>query len=89
VAPHELRWPDDAYFQWSLRGDRLWAWNCEHARVLRDYLGSTLREPSRYGIYARSLGELPSRILDGRNRAAAVRKIHQTLIGTGDAPDGR
>lgn len=81
VAVHDLRWPDDAYFQWPLRGERLWAWNHEHARVLREYLGSTRREPARHGIYARSLRELPARILAARNRTAIVEKIHQTLIG--------
>lgn len=85
VTAHELRWPEDAYFQWTVRGERLWAWNREHAQALRQYLESTQREPARYGLYARSLRELPARILDARARTAIVRKIHQTLIGTGDA----
>ena len=80
VAPRPLCWPDDAFFQWQIRGTLLWAWNADHARVLLDYIGSELRDPWRYrGGYGRGLQKLPSRVLAARNRDVGVRRITETL----------
>jgi hypothetical protein len=49
VVLHRLDWPEDALFRWSVRGVTLYAWDEEHARVLLDYIGATLRDPNRYG----------------------------------------
>ena len=79
AAPHALRWPADAYFQWRIRGTLLWAWSAAHARVLLDYLGSQLREPQRYGTYARDLEKLPAPILAARNRQLVTGRIEESL----------
>lgn len=80
VAAGPLCWPRDAYFQWEIRGVRLWAQDAEHARVLLDYVGSQLRDPWKYGgEYARSLQRLPAPVLAARNRALVVRRIAERL----------
>lgn len=80
VRLHCLRWPQDALFQWSVRGVTLYAWNQEHARVLLHYIGSTLRDPNRYGSgYRKSLQRLPARVLSGHARERLAAQIAQTL----------
>ena len=80
TAPRPLCWPADAFFQWDIRGTRLWAWNAEHARVLLDYLGSAIRDPWKYGNgHARELQKLPPRALAARNRELVVRRIGESL----------
>jgi len=79
IAAQPLCWPGDAFFQWSIRGVRLWAWNAEHARVLLDYIGCELRDPGKYGRYGRDLQKLPARVLAARNRELVVRRIRESL----------
>ena len=84
VVLHELRWPEDAYFQWSVRGVTLYAWHEEHARVLLDYIGSTLRDPNRYGEgYRKGLQRLPAEVLDGHVRERVAAQIAETLRANG------
>lgn len=79
VAAHRLRWPDDAWFQWDVRGTRLWAWDEPHARVLLAYVESLRREPARHRGYSASLRKLPAVILAARNRALVAKKIRTLL----------
>jgi hypothetical protein len=87
VAVHVLRWPGDAYFQWNVRGTRLWALDANHARVLLHYLESTLRDPARYPAHGRSLRKLPAAILAARSRDVVARKIRATLQASGESPE--
>ena len=86
---HVLRWPADAYFQWSVRGTRPWALNAEHARVRLHYVESLLRDPARYPGHQRSLRELPAAILAARSRATVARKIRESLERAGEATELR
>lgn len=79
VGAHLLRWPDDAWFRWDVRGTRLWAWDEPHARVLLAYVESLRREPARHPGYQRSLRKLPAVILAARNRALVAKKIRTLL----------
>jgi hypothetical protein len=84
VAPHRLRWPDDAFFRWNVRGTPLWAWHAEHARVLLDHIGARVRDPFRYPHpYPRSLQRLPADVLAGRNRERVARQIAAMLAELG------
>jgi hypothetical protein len=87
VAVHVLRWPGDAYFQWNVRGTRLWALDANHARVLLHYIESTLRDPARYPGYQRSLRELPAAILAARSRDVIAKKIRATLQASGESSE--
>lgn len=87
AAVHVLRWPGDAYFQWNVRGTRLWAWDANHARVLLHYIESTLRDPARYRWYRSSLRKLPAGILAARSRGTVARKIRETLEAAGESTE--
>lgn len=79
VGVHVLRWPQDAWFQWDVRGTRLWALDEAHARVLLAYVESLLRDPWHHPGYRRSLQRLPAVILAARNRALVAKKIRTLL----------
>jgi len=87
VGLHVLRWPADAFFQWSVRGATLWAWSADHARVLLHYLGALHRDPFRHPGYRKSLQELPAAILAARSRDLVTRKIRETLERAGESTD--
>ena len=76
---HVLTWPEDAWWQWSIRGRMLWAWDREHAGQILDYVRATDRPPrSTYG----PLGSLPSHFLSAKVREAVVKAISRTLAGS-------
>ena len=79
AAARELRWPDDAFFQWNVRGTRLWADDVEYARVLLHYVESTQRDPTRYARYERTLRRLPTAALAARNRELVSRRIRHSF----------
>jgi hypothetical protein len=79
VAAHDLAWPDDAYYQWEVRGQTLWAWSAEHAVALREYLASEDRDPTVYGEFADALRHLPKRFLTAKVRDEAVTKISRSF----------
>ena len=87
VALHVLRWPGDAYFQWNVRGTRLWSWDVNHARVLLHYIENSLRDPRRYPAYRGSLQKLPAAILAARSRDTVARKIRGTLHDSGESTE--
>ena len=89
VARHALRWPEDAFFQWQVRGERLWAWDAEHALVLLDYVRSSIREPGKYPPALRgSLIKLPRVFLAARNRALVAGRMEATLREEGISGEG-
>lgn len=79
AAAHALRWPEEAYFRWNVRGTRLWADDAEQARVLLHYVESTRRDPARYPGHERLLRRLPAPVLAARNRALVSRAIRQSF----------
>ena len=87
VGLHVLRWPADAFFQWSIRGTTLWAYGAEHARVLLHYVGALQRDPWRYPGDRKDLQKLPAVILAARNRDLIVRKIRESLESAGESTD--
>ncbi len=84
VVLHCLRWPEDALFQWRVRGVTLYAWNAEHARVLLHYIGATLRDPTLYGErYRKGLQRLPTGVMKGHARERLAGQIAATLRAHG------
>lgn len=73
---HELTWPDDLWWQWSIRGHLLWA--CDRAQALQilDYVRATDR-PAR-SIHG-PIGSLPSVFLSAKMRGAVVKAMEKTL----------
>lgn len=86
VAEHLLRWPADAWFQWDVRGTRLWAWDAAHARALLHYVEGLRRDPGRHSEHRRSLERLPAAVLAARNRALVAKRIRALLPDEPDPP---
>jgi len=72
---HRLDWPNDAYWQWEIRGEILWAWDKVHTESILDYVKETNR-PSRF---AYSLRYIPSHFLSAKVRDLVVQKIERGL----------
>jgi len=68
---HKLNWPNDAYWQWEIRGELLWAWDKVHAQTILNFVKQTTR-PSRSGF---SLKYIPSHFLSAKVRDVVVQKI--------------
>lgn len=91
-----LVWPEDAYFQVSLTGGNIWAWNENFLLVLRAHVaGDRVLERhlcSEDGLYHYFLSRLPKHAVLKRNRERIVRKLDEfiatsriTLRSTGSA----
>ncbi len=77
---HELRWPQDAFWQWEVRGGILWAYSKEYALVLRDFISRTHRDPVDFGVeYQGFLRTVPSVFLRASLREKIVKKIDDSL----------
>lgn len=76
---HDLEWPEDAWWQWSIRGRMLWAWDREHAEQILDYVRATDR-PAR--STAGALGSVPAHFLTAKVREAVVKLMTRSLAAT-------
>lgn len=72
---HKLNWPVDAYWQWEVRGQLLWAWDKEHAQIILNFVKETAR-PSRRSY---SLKYIPSHFLSAKVRDLVVQKIERSI----------
>ena len=72
---YKLNWPDDAYWQWQIRGELLWAWDRDHARIILDYVSAQVR-PSRRSS---ELKYIPSHFLTAKVRGLVVTKMAASL----------
>ncbi len=72
---HELKWPDDAWWQWDIRGKTLWAYDLTHTRKLLEHIKSELR-PARVD---EELKHLPSHFLSAKVRPVITKKIEEVL----------
>ena len=74
-AKHHLRGPEDAYWQWNIRGEVLWAWDRSHAEAILAFIAATHR-PSRRSA---DLRRLPDHFLSAKVRDEVVGKMKQRL----------
>lgn len=72
---HKLDWPSDAYWQWEIRGELLWAWDKEHAQIILHFVKETAR-PSRHSY---SLKYIPSHFLSAKVRDLVVQKMERNI----------
>jgi hypothetical protein len=79
AGPHDLRWPDDAYYSWDTRGHILWARHRAHAEALLGFIASKERDERRYPGYERALSRLPGEFIVAKVRDDVVRAITRTL----------
>ena len=74
-----IKWPEDAYWAFDVKGKVLWAWSIEHALAMRDYLASTDRREEEFGVYRAALMHLPKHFKLSKNRAVAVKSINNVV----------
>lgn len=74
-SKHKLDWPNDAYWQWEIRGELLWAWDKNHAQIILNFVRETVR-PSRH-FY--SVRYLPSHFLSAKVRELVVQKMERSI----------
>lgn len=72
---HKLNWPNDAYYQWKIRGELLWAWDKEHAQIILNFVKKSIR-PSRRSF---SLKYIPSHFLSAKVRDLVVKKMERSV----------
>lgn len=72
---HRLNWPSDAYWQWEIRGQLLWAWDKEHAQQILDFIRQTARPARR----STRLKHIPAHFLSAKVRDLVVRKIERSI----------
>lgn len=72
---HKLNWPCDAYWQWEIRSELLWAWDKRHAQIILNFVRETSR-PSRHSY---SLKYIPSYFLSAKVRDLVVQKMEHSV----------
>ena len=72
-------WPKNAYYQWNIRGNILYANNQKHAQVLLDFLGGKERDPHKFPGYIKSLQKLPREITAHNLRETITKRISLSL----------
>ncbi len=73
IGVHELTWPSDAFWRWSIRGQTLWAYNRNHAQALLGYIGAD--GPTR----PKAPSRLPTHFLRAKVREEVVTQITRAL----------
>jgi hypothetical protein len=77
---HTLNWPQDAYWQWQIRGETLWAWDKPHAQAILNHIQQAQRPPrNSYG-----LRYIPSHFLTAKVRDLVVKKITETILASAE-----
>ena len=75
-----LCWPEDAYYQCEVRGDRLWAWSEEHAQMLRDFIQCKRRlKPAQEIENQPFLKVIPTKFLVAKNRKSVLQQLNRLL----------
>ena len=72
---HRLNWPQDAYWQWNIRGELLWAWDKNNAFEILAFIKATQRPTRKYT----SLRYIPSHFLSAKVRELVVNKMQKSL----------
>ena len=73
---YKLNWPEDAHFQISYKGQRLWAYNREFAVSLLDYLESGIRASTNARPF---LNSVPAVFQSSKARPWVVRDLKKKL----------
>ena len=68
-----LAWPADAYHQWEMDGNLLWAVSRDHALAIREFIASGVRKPS--GDFSPLLKQIPRAFLKPEAREAILKRI--------------
>lgn len=76
-AKYHLSWPQDAYWQWTIRGKTLWAWDRAHALQIYNFIKSPLRPSTARATPG--LRHIPSHFLSAKVRDEVIKKMDRDL----------
>jgi hypothetical protein len=76
---HTLSWPRDAWWQWEIRGQLLWAWDRPHAEEILEFI---LQKRRPHRPISTRLGRVPSFFLKAKLRHTVAQKISKSLRET-------
>ena len=76
---NKILWPEDAYYQFSVSGGNVWAWNEKYLYVLRAHVaGDRVRERKlclEDGLYRYFLSRIPKHVVVKRHRDRILHKL--------------
>lgn len=75
---HQLKWPQDAYYQIEYKGQILWAFNRETAKELKEYILSVDRDRTKFQ-WQSFLLHVPTVFLKQNSRDEIVKKLKKLL----------
>lgn len=78
----QIKWPADAWYQVSVKGQVLWAFHRASAAALRDYIASTARDPKLHA-WSSFLLHIPQEFLASSVRSRVVKGLQRLLDGGG------
>jgi hypothetical protein len=73
-----ISWPKDAFWQFNIHGNILWAWSAAHAEAIANYIDSKNRDEFK-SEYAASLFHIPAYFKLAKHREIIVKKIRKEL----------
>lgn len=76
-----IHWHRDAYWKCEVKGETLWAWSLDHAKVMLDYIQSPQRNEKLYSGYFAALLHLPTHFKLAKNREATVQSLSRLISG--------
>ncbi len=75
---HVLKWPDDAWFQVTYRGQTLWAFDRDSATSLLAFVSATDRKLKHFS-HNKFLLKVPAHFLSAKARGPVVKKLSALL----------
>ncbi|WP_420572254.1 hypothetical protein [Kordia sp.] len=74
----DIQWPRDAYWQFNIHGNILWAWSEAHAAAILAYINAKNRDEFQ-SEFAASLFRIPAYFKQAKHRELIVKKIRKQL----------
>jgi hypothetical protein len=78
LRKHNLDWPKEAFYQVTIRGRTLWAYNRNYAVELQEFIQSTDRQQERFKSML-ALDVVPTHFLTAKVRDEVVKKLGALL----------
>lgn len=79
IKQEKFQWPVDAFYQGDVKGKILWAWNLEHAEVIKEFVSSTSRYFRKYK-FSSALYHLPEHFKLSKNRDACLKTLDRMIL---------
>ena len=78
IRQETFQWPVDAFYHDDVKGKVIWAWNLEHAEVIKEFISSTSRYFRKYK-FSSALYHLPEHFKLSKNRDACLKTLDRMI----------